>query len=39
MAVTAALNVPLISHQSLLQSLEGDEKLLSIVQSPSLSTA
>lgn len=38
-AVTAALNVPLISHQSLLQSLEGDEKLLSIVQSPSLSTA
>lgn len=38
-AVTAALNVPLISHQSLLQSLEGDKKLLPTVQSPTLSTA
>lgn len=38
-AVTAALNVPLISHQSLLQSLEGDKKLLPTVQSPTLSSA
>lgn len=39
MAVAAALNVPLIRHHSLLQSLEGDEKLLlRILQSPPLST-
>lgn len=39
MAVAAALNVPLISHQSLLRSLEGDEKLLPAVQSPSINAA
>ncbi len=37
--VTTALNVPLISHQSLLHSLERDKKLLPTVQSPPLGSA